>query len=87
MKYSNLHITPLKKDNDQKGNFKNKSLTSFFANKFLIKDNNNGVGKDFRKPDFYVKRVNHPNFFNLTWKSILTGILKTIGIPVKLVIK
>ena len=86
MQYSDLHITPLKKDKEEKGKLKSKSFTSFFANAVLIK-NENSPGKNFRSPVFMVTRDHHANFFNLIWTSVLTGILKTIGIPVKLVIK
>lgn len=86
LQYNNLHITPLKKDKEEPGKLKSKTFTSFFANVLLIK-NKNPKGKELRQPDFTVERGHHRNFFNLIWTSVLTGILKTIGIPVKLVIK
>ena len=49
--------------------------------------NENPKGKELRQPDFTVERGSHKNFFNLLWTSILTGIVKTVGIPVKLVRK
>ncbi|MDB5199463.1 MAG: hypothetical protein JWO92_1426 [Chitinophagaceae bacterium] len=85
MQYNNLHLTPLKKD-EQKGKLKKKVLTGFFANILLIK-NENPKGKELRQPNFTVERDKETPFFNLIWKTILTGILKTLGIPVKLVIK
>ena len=86
MQYNNLHITPLKKDKEEKGKLKKKAVTGFFANILLVK-NENPKGKELRQPNFTVERDHFTTFFNLIWKTILTGILKTIGIPVKLVIK
>ncbi len=80
MYYSNLKITPLKKDAE--GNLKKKSVTGILANIILIK-NDNPKGKELRQPDFTVIRTTHKNFFNLLWKSILTGVIKTVGIPEK----
>jgi hypothetical protein len=84
--YTDLRITPLKKT-DQNVQIKNKHVTSFIANTFLIKNNNPAKGKELRQPEYAVERDHHGNFFNMIWITILTGILKTIGIPVKLVVK
>ena len=86
MQYNNLHITPLKKDKEEKGKLKKKNVTSLFANIVLVK-NENPKGNELRQPTFEVERNKYTSFFNLIWKTILTGILKTIGVPVKLVIK
>ena len=86
MQYNNLHITPLKKNKEEMGKLKKKNVTSLFANILLVK-NENPKGNELRQPDFSVERNKYTSFFNLIWKTILTGILKTIGIPVKLVIK
>ena len=83
--YTGLHINPLKKA-DENGQLKKKHVTGFIANVFLIKNANPVKGKELRQPDFSVERDHHGNFFNMIWITILTGILKTIGIPVKLVI-
>jgi hypothetical protein len=85
--YSDLNITPLKKDSGADGKLKKKTFTSFFANTFLIKNSNPSRGKTLRQPAFTADRGKHPNFFNFLWVSLLTGMLKTIGIPVKLVLK
>ena len=86
MQYNNLHITPLKKDKEEKGKLKKKTVTSLFANILFVK-NENPKGKELRQPNFTVERDQFTTFFNLIWKTVLTGILKTIGIPVKFVIK
>ena len=86
MQYSNLHIKPLKKDKEEKGKLKTKTVTGFFANMLLVK-NENQKGNELRQPNYSLQRDKFTTFFNLIWKTILTGILKTIGIPVKFVIK
>ena len=80
--YTNLQINPLKKADDN-GQLQKKQLTAFIANVFLIKNANPLPGKELRQPDFSVERDHHGNFFNMVWITILTGILKTVGIPVK----
>lgn len=84
MRYSKLNITPLKKSED--GTLKKKRVTGILANTIFIK-NENPKGNELRHPDFTVERGQHKNFFNFLWVSVLTGIAKTIGIPVKLVVK
>jgi hypothetical protein len=87
IRYNDFHITPLKSDKEDPGKLKNKTFTSFFANKVFIKDNNPTNGEELRQPEYSIGRDHHPNFFNMIWMTIFTGILKTIGVPVKLVIK
>ena len=86
MLYDNLHITPLKKDNKGEGEMKNKNVTSLLANILFIK-NENPKGSEVRMAQFSIARESHSNFFNLIWTATLTGVLKTIGIPVKFVMK
>lgn len=83
--YSDLHIDPLKKA-DENGELKKKHVSSFIANAFLIKNANPEKGKALREPEYTVERDHHGNFFNMIWNTALTGLLKTIGVPVKLVI-
>jgi len=85
MQYNNLHIKPLKKDKEE-GKLKKMTVTGFIANTLFIK-NENPKGNALRQPEFTVQRDHHANFFNLMWTTILTGILKTIGVPVKFGIK
>ncbi|MFL5787713.1 MAG: hypothetical protein ACJ748_06650 [Flavisolibacter sp.] len=82
--YNSLHITPIKKDDDRKSTMKKKSIISFVANKFIIKDNNPSKGEEkARTGDSYFKRGPDNSFFNVIWKTALVGILKIIGIPEK----
>jgi len=82
--YKDLHITPLKEDSSNSG-LKRNHLKSFFANSFLIKNSNPEA--TLRSPSFEVPRDSHQNFISFIWTSIMTGLLKTIGIPVRLVMK
>lgn len=83
MLYNNLHITPLKKDAQNPAELKKKSVTSFVANTFLLKDENPSKDGQVRKEKASFNRRSG-TFFNLIWKTILVGILKTIGAPEKL---
>ncbi|HXR83531.1 MAG TPA: hypothetical protein VN722_04440 [Hanamia sp.] len=87
LRYTDLHIDPLKKNREDTSKLKKKTFTSLFANTFLIKNSNPGKGNDFRKPVFSVNRGDNSNLFSFMWASVLTGILKTIGVPVKAVLK
>jgi hypothetical protein len=81
--YNNLHVTPLKLDNNQPGVYKKKSIYSLIANTFVIHDSNPSKGV-LRSPDCSYKSNPQKTFFNLIWKTLLVGILKTIGAPEKL---
>ncbi|RYF90130.1 MAG: hypothetical protein EOO03_04375 [Chitinophagaceae bacterium] len=72
--YHNLKVAALKVD---EGKLKKRALLSFLANNFMVKSSN--PQKD--KPPI-VQQVTHarePNrsFFNLVWKTIADGIIKT----------
>ncbi len=82
MLYDDLKIFPLKKQSDST-RVKKKALIGFFANTFVIKDAN-PVGKNApRNPEVTAQRGDSGSFFNFLWKAILTGIVKTIGLPKK----
>ena len=83
MLYNDLHLTPLKPKSDSSGDLKKKPVTSFIANVFFIKNNNPSKGEAPRNVDVTVQRDHHDHFFNFLWKTFLTGILKTIGVPEK----
>jgi hypothetical protein len=82
MLYNDLHLTPLKKDETDTG-MHSKKLTGFFANVFLIKNANPTQLGDPRTIQVKVKRNAEQAFFGFIWKSTLTGILETIGLPEK----
>lgn len=84
MLYNDLHIDPLKPAPD--GGLKKRRVSSWIANIFFIKNENPFDGKIIRKPNYSVQRGTMGNFFRLIWITTLTGILKTLGMPEKLVI-
>jgi len=82
--YTDLHITPLKKA-DENGVMKSKHATSFIANLLLVKNSNPSKGEALRQPEFAVQKDHYNKFFHFIWVTTLTGIVKTIGVPLKLV--
>ena len=82
--YTDLHITPLKKAGED-GKVKKKHTISFIANTFLIKNANPKKGEALRQPEFTVQKDHYNKFFHFIWTTTLTGIVKTIGVPLKLV--
>ena len=85
MEYTDLHITPLKTDSAH-GHLKKKSVKSLLANVLFIKNNNPGANGEVRKPSFTVNRYGYEGFMAASWKAVLVGLLKTVGIPEKFVI-
>lgn len=83
MLYNDLHITPMKKDPENPGELKKKSVTSFIANTFVLKDDNPSKDGQVRKENAVFNRKSG-TFFNVVWKTTFIGILKTIGAPEKL---
>ncbi|OAQ38927.1 hypothetical protein A5893_12885 [Pedobacter psychrophilus] len=78
LKYQDLKISLMKKDDEEK--FKKLGLISFFANALLV-NNGNPNGKDpLIVANSYYKRPNESSFFNLMWKSIFEGIKQSVGI-------
>ncbi|MGH2564920.1 MAG: hypothetical protein ACRDE5_10420, partial [Ginsengibacter sp.] len=78
MKYNNLKVDVLKIDKDSK-EVKKKGLTSLVAN--VIVKNNNPNNGDLRKETPQYDRDVQKSFFNLVWKTIFTGMKKTVGVP------
>lgn len=83
MLYDDLHITPMKKDPKNTGELKKKSFTSLIANTLILKDENPSKDGQIRKETASFTRKSG-TFFNMIWKTIFVGILKTIGAPEKL---
>jgi hypothetical protein len=83
--YTDLHVDPLKKA-DEKGRLKKKRATTIIANVFLIKNSNPAKGQALRQPEYTVVRDHRSNFFSMLWIATVTGMLKTMGVPVKLVV-
>ncbi len=76
MQYEDLKVEVLKKQ-DSTGELKKRGLLSFLANIVVISNNpKNGQLREVH-PE-YDRNVNK-SFFNLVWKTILTGMKETIG--------
>lgn len=70
--------------------FKNKNLEktnalddvlSFLAHRLIIKEDNPVKNESIRKAEIYYPRNDYRFIFNYSWKSLLSGIKQTIGIP------
>jgi hypothetical protein len=81
--YQDLHLTPLKIDANKDSGFRKKSIFSFLANTLVIKNENPSDNNEPRTGEGTFKRDPQGSFFNLIWKTVLLGILKTTGIPEK----
>ncbi|MES1215914.1 MAG: hypothetical protein ABUT20_10380 [Bacteroidota bacterium] len=82
LRYTDLHITPLRPDSSSDG-FKKKHFTSFIANIIFIKNDNPKGGK-LRQPSYNLGRDHYDDFVSFIWHTIVAGLLKSIGIPLKL---
>jgi len=77
--YNDLKIMPLKKDGNSKSGMKQRNLQGFIINSFVLKDKNPFGNEKPRNPTAQFARETDKSFFNLIWKTILVGILKTVG--------
>ena len=84
--YNDLKLSLLEKDKG-KTNLDKKNVTSLFANLFVLKKENPKNGKAPRTEQGSFKRDPTGGFVMLVWKTILVGVLKTIGAPEKLAYK
>jgi len=84
--YKDLKLDLLEKDKGKKALDK-KDVTSFFANLFVIKNDNPKGKKPPRQETASFQRDPQGGFIMLVWKTILVGVLKTIGAPEKLAYK
>jgi hypothetical protein len=82
--YKDLKIIPLEKGKEEDQGLNKKHVTGFLANAFVIKNDNPSGNEAARNPVTSFTRDPHASFFNLIWKTVLTGILKTTGAPEKL---
>ena len=78
MKYSDLKVDVLKRD-EKTGGIKKKGLTSLLAN--IIVKNKNPRNGNLREVSPHYDRDVRKSFFNLIWKTIFSGMKKTLGIP------
>ena len=75
--YNDLKIAVLKKNKND--SLKNKAITSFIANTFIVKKNNPEKDKAVRSGDVVLQRDHkYGSFFNFVWGAIRKGLLKII---------
>jgi hypothetical protein len=86
IRYSDLKLALLEKDNPQKAPDK-KDITSLLANLVLLKKDNPKGDAPPRTETAAFTRNPEGGFFMLVWKTILVGALKTIGAPTKIASK
>lgn len=77
-KYEDFKVEVLNKTRKKGGN----DLISFLANAFVIKSNNPANG-DLREAEMAYTRDKNKSMINFWWKTILSGLKDTIGIPTK----
>lgn len=78
LKYQDLKISLMKKDDDEK--LKKLGLISFFANALLVNNGNPNGKHPLIVAHTYYKRPNESSFFNLMWKSVFEGLKQSVGI-------
>jgi hypothetical protein len=81
--YEDLKIKLLKQDKDHKNEFEVKGLASLLAN-ISIKNNNPTKNNPPRVAAVALARNDSKSMFNLIWKSIFSGVIKTVGIEGKM---
>jgi hypothetical protein len=84
--YKDLKLSLLEKDKG-KSALDKKDVTSLLANLFVLKKDNPKEGKAPRVAQAQFKRDPEGGFMMLVWKTILVGVLKTIGAPEKIAYK
>ena len=86
MLYNDFKISLYEKDKGEK-ELDKKGLMGFFANAFVIKNDNPKKDQAPRHPHAAFQRDPQTGFFNLVWKTALTGVLETVGANPKLAAK
>ncbi len=81
--YKDLKIQLLEKDKGKKGLDK-KDLITFVANAFVLKKDNPKGNQPPRRETASFTRLPEAGFLMLVWKTLLTGLLKTVGAPQKM---
>jgi hypothetical protein len=76
--YSGLKVLPLKQDDE--GELKERGFLGFLANAFVVKSDNL-PGPNQRVARVEYQRETNKSFFALIWKTLLTGMLESIGAP------
>ena len=80
--YHDLRIALKEKEENDTTEIKEKVM-SFFANTFALNQDNPKKNKAVEKVNLYYYRNPNKFIFNYSWKTILSGIKKTIRLPEK----
>jgi hypothetical protein len=75
MSYKDIRVSMLKKNKDHPG-FDKKGLASLFAN-LVVKNSSKGANPATEEVHF--QRILNKSMFNLIWKTLFTGIKKSVG--------
>lgn len=78
MKYNDLKVNVLKKE-EGTPDLEKKGLVTFFAN-LVVQNSNPRNGELYIAFPEYERNI-YKSFFNLVWKTILTGMKATVGLP------
>jgi hypothetical protein len=73
--YDNLEVAILKTDD---GELKKKGLATFIAKTFVFRKQNPAKGEPLVAKHAYFERAPEKSFFNLLWKTIMTGVITTV---------
>jgi hypothetical protein len=79
--YKGLYVVGLKKNDNKPDHIKKKSVMSFLGNVLLIKNDNPAKGEPPRIVTLGLQRDYKTTFMSFVWKTMLLGILKTVGLP------
>lgn len=79
--YTDLKVLPLKPS--EEGELKERGFLGFLANAFIVKSDNI-PGEDQRIAKAEYDRETNKSFFALIWKTLLSGMLESIGAPADL---
>jgi hypothetical protein len=75
LSYKDIRVSMLNQDKTDSG-FKKKVLASFFAN-LVVKSSSPAAGPSTEEIHFH--RILNKSIFNLIWKTLFTGIKKSVG--------
>lgn len=81
--YDDLKLVPLKADGEE--GLKERGFLGFLANTFVVKSENL-PNRDPRVSSPTYQRETNKSFFALIWKTLLSGLLESVGAPAKLAI-
>ena len=79
LQYNDLKVDLLNKETQESSGIK-ELVSSVLANNLIIKDDNPRKGHELYKAGMYYIRNPNRFIFNYTWKTLFSGIKKTVGL-------